>query len=705
MRMHILDWLIICVPLVIVFFISWYTRRYMKSVADFLAASRSAGRYLVATSLGAASYGAITAVMNFEIMGKAGMTVSWWETVLVPVGLFIALSGFVIYRYRETRVMTLAQFFEVRYSRHFRIFAGLLCFLSGLINYAIFPAVAARFFVNYMGLPQNVMLNGHPVFPMFGLVMFVLLGLALYLTLMGGQLTVMVNDATEGLISNVFYLVVAFALLFMFDWGQIFHAVSLGGGNLSIPGAAGVPTTVFNPPAGSQGNWMVDPFDSPGSIESFNIWYVLIGVFWLIYGYMAWQGNQAFNCSAANPHEAKMGNILGSWRVFARTVMITLLGLCALTVLRSPDRTAMASQVVNEVSKIDQAQIRSQMLMPVTLGFLLPVGIKGCFAAIMLFAMLACDGSYLHSWGSIFIQDVIMPFRRRPLTARQHIGILRWSITGVAVFAFMFSLLFQQTEAIRLFFDITGAIFIGGAGAAIIGGLYWSRSTKYGAWAAMLLGAIVPVLGIIVQQIIVHYKTTGFEGGVAFWEKFITIPYTQHVMNGREIMFASALVALVAYVIISLLTCRKPHDMDKLLHRGRYAVKDDQAATVAPEIERSVTSRILGWDRHFTLGDKWISGSLFGWSMLSFAVFVVVTVWNLAYGRWPLAWWSTYWWVYAIILPLIIGVITTIWFTWGVLRDMGRLFRALKTVRRDERDDGTVKGDHLLADEPTNSGR
>ena len=41
-----------------------------------------------------------------------------------PIILFVAISGWVIYRFRETRALTLAQFFEVRYSKKFRLFMG-----------------------------------------------------------------------------------------------------------------------------------------------------------------------------------------------------------------------------------------------------------------------------------------------------------------------------------------------------------------------------------------------------------------------------------------------------------------------------------------------------------------------------------------------------------------------------------------------------
>jgi len=41
--------------------------------------------------------------------------------------------------------MTLAQFFEVRYSKAFRLFTGGLAFLAGIANFGIIPAVGARF--------------------------------------------------------------------------------------------------------------------------------------------------------------------------------------------------------------------------------------------------------------------------------------------------------------------------------------------------------------------------------------------------------------------------------------------------------------------------------------------------------------------------------------------------------------------------------
>jgi SSS family solute:Na+ symporter len=93
----------------------------------------------------------------------------------------------VVYRYRETRAMTLAQFFEMRYSRSFRVFAGLVAFIAGVLNYALFPAVSGRFFMYYCNWPDYIAIGGVQL-SVFGLLMAFFLGLALLIVLMALQL-------------------------------------------------------------------------------------------------------------------------------------------------------------------------------------------------------------------------------------------------------------------------------------------------------------------------------------------------------------------------------------------------------------------------------------------------------------------------------------------------------------------------------------
>ena len=53
------------------------------------------------------------------------------------------------------------------------------------------------------------------------------------------------------------------------------------------------------------------------------------------------------------------------------------------------------------------------------------------------------------------------------------------------------SLLFPLKDFIFMFFALTSAIYLGGAGAVIIGGLYWKRGTAEAAWTALILGTVM----------------------------------------------------------------------------------------------------------------------------------------------------------------------------------------------------------------------
>ena len=215
---------------------------------------------------------------------------------------------------------------------------------------------------------------------------------------------------------------------------------------------------------------MLNPFNT-SQVKDFNIWFFLITVYVLFYCNLSWQGSQGFNCSALTPHEAKMGKILGTFRSVAQSLVIMLLPICAYVVMHHPDFSGYAANVNSALAGIDNPQIQKQMTAPIALTQVLPVGFLGIFCGLMFAAFISSHQVCLHSWGSIFIQDVIIPFRKKPLDQKQHIFLLRISILFVALFVFIWSLLFKQTTHIFYYFAVTGTIYLGGSGAAIIGGL------------------------------------------------------------------------------------------------------------------------------------------------------------------------------------------------------------------------------------------
>ena len=112
--MTILDWSIVVFVIAGMFFSVRATNGLMRSVSDFLAAGRSAGRYVISISSGAAGLGAITIVTYMEMNYIAGFSMSWWGMTTGIVILALSVCGWVIYRFRQTRCLNLAQFFEER---------------------------------------------------------------------------------------------------------------------------------------------------------------------------------------------------------------------------------------------------------------------------------------------------------------------------------------------------------------------------------------------------------------------------------------------------------------------------------------------------------------------------------------------------------------------------------------------------------------
>jgi SSS family solute:Na+ symporter len=659
------------VPLIVILTIGVITQRHMKGVAHFVSGGRVGGRYLLAVAKGEMQAGAVVFVAWWEVFAHAGFVPTWWGWISAPVSLIVGIFGFVIYRFRETTAMTLAQFFEMRYSRNFRSFTGILGFVAGAINFGIIPAVGARFMVYYLQMPPEIIVGARAL-PTYIPLMGFFLAINLALTASGGLITLMVTDCIEGIFSQLMYIVIIIGVLCVVGWTQI-------------------STVLGSRPAGYS---MVNPFDA-WQVQDFNLWYVLMGIFVGTYGTMAWQNSSAYNSAGASPHEARMGGLLGRWRESGKAVVVVLLAAAAITYLGHPDFTQTSVAAKEAIGQISQPQIQTQMTIPVALSHMLPIGVKGALCAVLLLGIFGGDSTHLHSWGGILAQDIILPRLKKAPTPKQHIRLLRWCITGVAGFAFVFGALFQQTEYIVMWWTVTTAVYVGGAGAAIIGGLYWKKGTTAGAWSAVISGSILSGGGILV------YKVWGdgiFSIALNWLLTQAGAPELPAFnLNGAQISFFASLIAVSLYVGVSLCTCRQDYPIRKMLHREEYPV-DERGRPIIPKTPWTF-ARIIGVDKDFTRGDKWIAGSLFVWVVGWFLVMIFGTAWNLIGESGLVPWihpwsndaWLGFWHVTAIGLPILITVITGLWFTWGGIHDIRALFRSLKSYKIDDSDNGTVK--------------
>ena len=728
MTMHWIDWAILGGLVSFVCIIAFITQKYTQSVADYLAGNRCAGKYLLGVADGIAGLGAVSIVARFELHYKAGFTGSWWDTMLLPIGLIVAITGWVQYRFRQTRAMTMAQFFELRYSRRFRIFAGITGFISGIFNFAVFPAVGGHFFQYYCGFPSIMVHLGPVEFDIvYAAIMFVLLFISASFTLMGGQIAVMVTDFFQGIFCNAFFMIVALYLLWHFNWSVIGEGVAMAPKDQSL----------------------INPMHTSGT-DNFNITYFLIQAFGNVLCFMAWQGNQGYFGAAKSPHEARMGRMIGSLRIIPQNLPLVLIPVCAYVFLHHPSFAQSAAGAHSVLQRIadKNPQLASQLTVSVAMTHFLPIGILGGFAAVMFAAFVSTHDTYMHAWGSIFIQDVILPLRQilkgeeTRLAPETHLRWLRYSVVGVTLFIFIFALFMVQRLDILMYFALTGTIYLGWAGTTIVGGLYWKYGNTRGAWAAGLIGLTFALF----QWHFTYYYAT-WRSGLETWFPHIYHTLAAHwpgITGGETgnkcpvspqilwfftmiisgwcyILFSTGLKGLphaiggivsgvilkkllsffftispdwtffwyvflstVSYILLIAFLYRGEEgiNMDKLLHQGKYARKDD------PVVDPPRGLKIFTFSKEFRWDDKVIFVITYGYLLIFSSIFLVGTLVGL-HGDLDDTFWLRFWRYYSMAM-IGLGSFLTLWLTVGGLIDLKDLFYRLRTIKRDIRDDGSV---------------
>ena len=339
--MHWIDWILFAIPIAVVIVTAVKAQKYVHGVADFLSAGRIAHRYVLCVASAEAGMGLITLVGNLEAYYNSGFAYGFWSSILAPIGMVLGLVGFANYRFRETRAMTMGQFFEMRYSRPFRITASFIQALYGVLNYGIFPAVGARFLMYFLGLPVTFRFLGTE-WSTFAALMIAALGLACAIACAGGQITIMVTDCVQGILSYPIYLaIVAFFLCRFSWWNDLLPAIS----------------------ARPDGVSFLNPFDT-GDLRDFNIFFVFSGVLSMFLMRLSW-GSRGYDSAAKDAHEAKMGAVLGTWRSGFSSMMFVLIAVVAYAFNNHPKfaadsartRAALAAKAYEDVAFFSKTAI------------------------------------------------------------------------------------------------------------------------------------------------------------------------------------------------------------------------------------------------------------------------------------------------------------------------------------------------------------
>ena len=114
-------------------------------------------------------------------------------------------------------------------------------------------------------------------------------------------------------------------------------------------------------------------------------------------------------------------------------------------------------------------------------------------------AFLSNSTAGIFSASLTITQDVVMPFIKKPLTAEQHMWVIRAVSVGVGIAFYFGSTMMSQLDYINLFISSMTTMWTG-AGSMVMLGLYTRFGTTAGAWSSLLTGCTMALLYIGMKQ-------------------------------------------------------------------------------------------------------------------------------------------------------------------------------------------------------------
>ena len=783
------DWLILVLPVCFVMYMGWYSRKFIRGVSDYLAAGRICGRYVISAGDLANGLSIIGLVTYLEGHYKTGFSVAFWGNVIAPLSIILALTGYCHYRFRETKAMSLGQFLEMRYSRNFRIFASGLRSLAEMLANMIMPALAARFFIQILDLPDHINLFGLQI-SMFVVLVVLFLTLAITLICWGGTLCLIITDTIQGMFM---YPILACFVIFLFYKFSLTEQV--------MP-------TMMDRVAGES---FINPYDTK-NLRDFNLFsMVIVVIYGTIMNRVNWTG-AGYSSAAKTPHEQKMAGLLGSWRGAIVSMFYVLIACALITFLNHKDfandasivRKNLATRVADDVfidpkeaykGKLVKEKIATipplvheihldgpeegklsqdknldtefldnihtvlkddarekctaamegkgyseerqkeeyhiaegyandlyqrcrtlyyQLSMSVTMRHLLPHGLFGLFCLLLFLAMVSTDDTRIYSAALTIAQDCVLPFKKKPFTPQGHVKMIRIVSICIGIFFLFGSCFMKQLDYIQMYVALVCSMFTSGAGPVMVFGLYSRFGTTAGAWAALLTSTVMSVAYAWIQRswadvVCPFIKNNNMYDGLDKLLRFLSAPFGGYIawkmddvkcpVNPVEFAFFLSLFTLFLYIVVSLLTCKKPFNLERMLHRGKYGLGEQRNLKLEWNM-KSIFKNIIGITPEYTKGDRAIAYSVFIYSFIyGFCImFLGVVIWNY-FSPWKLEYWSWYFIFGNFIVAGLISVVSTLWFGIGGVMGLFELFRDLKArTNFNDLDDGRVEGEMSLAD-------
>ena len=404
----VLDWIIVVIYLAATLATGLYGRKFVGGIADFLVAGRELGTFLAVATLAATEIGTITFMYYAELGYKTGYASFVNGLIAGLVMIFIGRTGFIVKRLRAMRLMTVPEFFEVKFSRNLRVFTGILVATGGILNMGVFLKIEGTFLAIISGISLS-----HLKAVMTGILL-----LELVYTVLGGMVSIVITDFIQFVALSVGTILVTL-------W-----SVHAAGFTRHVRRGA--------------------PDHGRRRLQSVYESRLRMGLHRLPGADLAGGAHLLADHRDAHVLDTQPGDQQA--RVFVDRLHLS--------------GTRHDADDVGHRGAGDARPAQNSLeAMPRMLATILPSGVLGLVVAGMLAATMSVNSSYLLGWSSIIAQDIIVPLRKKPLTSLQQVMLNRGANLFVSLFVMVWGLWYTLPGPTYFYLNMTATIYlVGNAG-------------------------------------------------------------------------------------------------------------------------------------------------------------------------------------------------------------------------------------------------
>ena len=435
-------------------------RGAIKGISDFLVAGRGLKTHMAVATMVSTGLGLVTVMYMAEEGFKYGFVPFVFGLMALITTLIIGRTGFIVSRLRHLQVMTVPEFYELKYTRGVRLLGGIILTLAGTLNMGLFPILGSKFVVGFTGLDKE-----YVNYVMVGMLLIVV-----FYTLMGGMVSVVLTDFAQFVLLSLGFFFGTYIILNhpQLGWDTLVQAVQVHKGDVGF-----------------------DPIANPGYGISMILFLFCVGLVGVV-----WQPEMMRPLSAESPKVARRVFWIAAGTVMGRAMVPMFWGIAALAYFGNPE-------------------LDPHYAMPEMLGKILPIGIAGLLMAGMFAAFMSTHDSYLLAWSGVIVRDVVSPIKAMlaksggereedgtwgGLSSEREIYWTRAIVVILAAFLAIFGALYQLPETAFRFMYVTGTIYFAGCVGTVALGLYWKKANTPGAYCALILGALVPINFLVMTE-------------------------------------------------------------------------------------------------------------------------------------------------------------------------------------------------------------